>query len=296
MRAVVSLPGTAEPQVIETAAPAVRPDEVAIDVVAAGVNPVDQFVASGVGREVFGLEGSLGLGWNVVGRVAEVGADVRGIAVGTLVAGLDNRMTVPTRAQAERVVLSAHAVAPLPEGLDPIRAASVPLNSLTAAQALAILGEPAGRSLLVTGAAGAVGGYAVALASAAGWRVTGLARGTDRDFVSSAGGQLVTELTEAAYDAVLDTAVLGDAAVAAVVAGGHYVGVLPPARPDAQRGVSIDAVNVVPDGVLLAELLERSRTGELEVRVAGTASFDDAATIYAKVAGDSQRGRWVLLP
>jgi hypothetical protein len=66
----------------------------------------------------------------------------------------------------------ATAAALLPGGLDPVDAASVPLNALTAAQMLDRLGPPDGRTLLVTGAAGAVGGYAVALAAHAGWTVT----------------------------------------------------------------------------------------------------------------------------
>ena len=253
-------------------------------------------MAIGPARQAFGLEGTVGLGWDVVGRIAEVGTDVRGLAVGDVVAGLDTNLGAPTRAHAERVVLSADAVAPLPDGLDPVEAASVPLNSLTAAQALAILGEPAGRSLLITGAAGAVGGYAVALATKAGWQVSGLARPTDRDFVRESGGELVTEPADGHYDAVLDPAVLGDPAVAAVVDGGHYVGFIPSAPPAGQRGVTIGAVNVVPDAAQLAELLERSRTGELQVRVAGTAALEDASAVYAKAAGGGQRGRWLLLP
>lgn len=296
MRAVVSQPGTTEARVVEVAAPIAGAGEVAIDVIAAAANPIDHFVAIGPAREGFGLEGTVGLGWDVVGRVAEVGRDVQGLRVGDLVAGLDTNLGAPTRAHAERVVLTADAVAPLPDGLDPVAAASVPLNSLTALQALAILGEPAGRSLLVTGAAGAVGGYAVALASAAGWRVSGLARPTDRDFVHGTGGELVTELVEGRYDAVLDTAILGDPAVAAAADGGHYVGVIPSAPATSQRGITIGAVNVAPDAAQLAELLERSRSGELEVRVAGTAALEDAATVYAKVAGGGQRGRWLLVP
>jgi NADPH:quinone reductase-like Zn-dependent oxidoreductase len=296
MRAVVSNPGTTEAHVVDVEAPVAGPGQVAIDVVAAGVNPIDHFVSIGPAREGFGLEGTVGLGWDVVGRIAEVGAGVRGLTVGDLVAGIDNNLGAPTRTHAERVVLPVDAIAPLPDGLDPVRAASVPLNSLTAAQALAILGEPAGRSLLVTGAAGAVGGYAVALAAAAGWQVSGLARPSDRDFVREAGGELVTELVEGHYDAVLDPAVLGDPAVAAAVDGGHYVGVIPSAPATSQRGITVDAVLVVPDAAQLAQLLERSRTGELEVRVEGTAALEDAAAVYAKAAGGGQRGRWLLLP
>jgi NADPH:quinone reductase-like Zn-dependent oxidoreductase len=60
------------------------------------------------------------------------------------------------------------------------------------------------RSLLVTGGAGALGGYAIALAARSGWRVTALARDADADFVARAGAALVTELPGPAFDAVLD--------------------------------------------------------------------------------------------
>ena len=55
-------------------------------------------------------------------------------------------------------------------------------------------------------------------------------------------------------------------------------------------------MKVVRDGALLAELLDRSASGELAVRVAGTVPLDEAATAYAKVAGGGQRGRWLLIP
>jgi len=53
---------------------------------------------------------------------------------------------------------------------------------------------------------------------------------------------------------------------------------------------------LVRDASRLAELLDRSVTGELAVRVAGTAPLADAATVYAKVGSGGQRGRWLLVP
>jgi NADPH:quinone reductase-like Zn-dependent oxidoreductase len=115
---------------------------------------------------------------------------------------------------AEYLVVPASDVAPVPAGVDLLDAATVPLNSLTAAQLLALLGAPTGR-LLVTGAAGGVGGYAVALAARAGWAVTALARANDTGFLTRAGaGQVVTNLPEHPdFDAVLDAALLGEAAL-----------------------------------------------------------------------------------
>jgi NADPH2:quinone reductase len=109
--------------------------------------------------------------------VDAVGPGVDGFAVGDRVVGLSDRLEVPTAGQAEFVVL------------DPVEAATLPLNVLTAAQALDLLDLAAGQTLLVTGAAGAVGGFAVELAAARGLRVPALAGDGDEDLVRKLGAQ-----------------------------------------------------------------------------------------------------------
>lgn len=297
MRTLIARQDTTDPTVLEVAdlGPDLDARDVLIDVVASSVNPIDHFVASGNAHPVFGLPHQVGLGWDVVGRVRSVGADVEGLASGDLVAGLHDDLTASSRAHATQVVLPAAALALVPADLTPVDAATVPLNALTADQALRPLGSADGRSLLVTGAAGAVGGYAVALAAAAGWEVTGLARAEDEHWVRAAGAaHFVTSPEPAAYDVVLDAAVLDVAALASTRDGGDYVSVMPPALPEAERGVRVSAVSVRADGARLSELLARSAAGELEARVAGTAALEDAAVVYAKVAAGGQRGRWVL--
>jgi NADPH:quinone reductase-like Zn-dependent oxidoreductase len=297
MRTLIARQDTTEPTVLDVAdlGPEVDAGDVLIDVVASSVNPIDHFVASGNAHPVFGLPHQVGLGWDVVGRVRSVGTDVEGLAPGDLVAGLHDDLTASSRAHATQVVLPAAALALVPADLSPVDAATVPLNALTADQALRPLGAADGRSLLVTGAAGAVGGYAVALAAAAGWEVTGLARAEDERWVRAAGAaHFVTSPEPAAYDVVLDAAVLDVAALAAARDGGDYVSVMPPALPPAERGVRVSAVSVRADGARLSELLSRSAAGELEARVAGIAGLEDAAAVYAKVAAGGQRGRWVL--
>jgi len=297
MRTLIARQDTTETTVLEVAdlGPDLDAGDVLIDVVASSVNPIDHFVASGNAHPVFGLPHQVGLGWDVVGRVRAVGTDVEGLAPGDLVAGLHDDLTASSRAHATQVVLPVAALALVPADLSPVDAATVPLNALTADQALRPLGAADGRSLLVTGAAGAVGGYAVALAAAAGWEVTGLARAQDERWVRAAGAaHFVTSPEPAAYDVVFDAAVLDVAALAATRDGGDYVSVMPPALPAAERGVRVSAVSVRADGARLSGLLARSAAGELEARVAGTAALEDAAAAYAKVAAGGQRGRWVL--
>ncbi|MFG2004452.1 zinc-binding dehydrogenase [Spirillospora sp. NPDC048911] len=282
----------------EVAPPPLGPGDLRVRVTAASVDLIDTLVAGGPARAIFGLTGTVGLGLSLTGVVAEVGgAQVTGFSVGDPVAALHGDLTAPVRAHAEETVVPAAAAALLPRGLDPVDAASLPLNALTAAQLLDRLGPADGRTLLVTGAAGAVGGYAVALAAHAGWNVTGLARESDRDFVLRAGArELVTKLPGPSFDAVVDGAVLHAAALVSIRDGGAFAGVPAefPATPE--RGIEIGIVSVEPDGARLAELLGLAASGVLELRVAGRVPLTEAATAYGKVAGGGQRGRWLLVP
>ena len=295
--ALISRPGTTGPVLEEVDLPPLGPGDLRVEVIAAGVNPVDTWIAAGFGRDIFGLTGPVGLGWDLTGVVREVGPDVDSFRVGDVVAADLSNPAAAVGAQATETVVPASAAALLPEGLDPVSAASIPLNAITAAQAVALLGAAEGRTLLVTGAAGAVGGYAVPLARRAGWVVTGLAREGDRDFVIGAGADdLVTEVPSRAFDAVLDAAALQVGALAAVRDGGRFVGVVGGSPLPPERDVTTAAVASQADGALLAELLALHVDGTLAVRVAGTVPLAEAATAYDKVTGGGQRGRWLLVP
>jgi len=308
MRAVVvTNPGPAEAlRVIDVPTPVVGPGEVRIAVAAAAVNPVDIQTRAGVYHELGWVDQPehTGLGWDVAGTVSAVGADVTastptlqmGMRVAALVPGVDR----PLGAYADEVVVSPDAVAVVPDGLGLLKAATMPLNGLTALQALDILGDPAGRRLLVTGAAGAVGGYAVQLAAQRGWSVVALARETDRAFITRGGArQLVLtpeELGEGTVDAVFDPAALGDSAVQVLRDGGRYVGVIPYAVPKGQRGIHPEAVFVKPDAAALAQLLHQMAAGTLEARVHATVPLTGVGKAHHGVEAGGTRGRWVLVP
>lgn len=293
MIALRSLADSDVPVLEEVCDPTAGPTEVLIEMRAATINQADPFVLSGDAARAFGLPGEVGLGYDVAGVVVEVGERVSGLAPGDRVAGLHDDLSAPTRAQAQRVVLPASAVASVPEGLGDVEAATVPLNALTARQALDLLGEPAGRRLLVTGAAGGVGGHAIALAVRDGWQVLGLAREADREFVTAAGAERVTALPHRAVDAVIDAAALQEGALPALVNGGRFVGVLPPLPVVPERGIEVQSVLVRSDGQALRELLSLTASGHLPPRVAGTRPLTDAGAAYARFQ-QGGRGRWVL--
>ncbi|MGI5137926.1 MULTISPECIES: NADP-dependent oxidoreductase [unclassified Streptomyces] len=277
---------------VETPEPAAR--QVRIKVAAAALNPVDAGVRAGI----FGpADGRIGLGWDVAGTVDATG---EGTAwnVGDEVVALQYGMVKPLGTHADYVVVDADAVAKAPATVDSVLAATLPLNALTAAQALDLLDLGPGRSLLVTGAAGAVGGYAVQLAVRRGIEVTALARESDERFVRSLGaGRLVTGGADAgSFDAVLDAAVLGETALEWVRDGGAYMGVIPHAQPGPVRGIETAAIQVGADGARLAELVGLVEEGALTLRLAATFSLADAAKAHAWLAEGGVRGRVVLVP
>ncbi|MFF3414446.1 NADP-dependent oxidoreductase [Streptomyces sp. NPDC002698] len=296
MRAAVvtSFGGPEAVEIVEVALPEPGARQVRIKVAAAGVNPVDAGVRAGV----FGGAGKrLGLGWDVAGVVEAVGV-ASGWNVGDEVVALAYGIAKPLGTHADLVVVDADAVAAAPRSVDAAHAASLPLNALTAAQALDWLGLEPGASLLVTGAAGAVGGYAVQLAARLGVSVTALAREGDEELVRSLGAdRFVSDgVAPRSVDAVLDAAILGADALDWVWDGGAFMGVIPGAHPASVRGVRTGAVEVAADGARLAELVALVDEGALTTRVAGTYALDEAVKAHARLAEGGLRGRLVLVP
>ncbi|MER5423003.1 NADP-dependent oxidoreductase [Streptosporangium roseum] len=311
MRAVVvrSFGGSEVLKIEEVPAPGTGAGQVRIRVEAAGVNPVDVAVRTGLlveaglaeRREVHGV------GWDVAGVVEEIGAGVTGFAPGDRVIGLADRLDLPLGAYAEQIVLDADAVAPAPARATPEQAATLPLNGLTADQALDLAGLTTGQTLLVTGAAGGVGGYAVELAVTRGLRVVAVAGAGDEELVRSLGAEFfvprdaelssaVRELVPGGTHGAIDAAAIGTAALTAVRNGGSLVAVLGGAAPVPLRGTRVANVWIRADGARLAELARLADEGRLTLRVADALPLTEAAAAHERLTAGGLRGRLVLLP
>lgn len=272
------------------------PGQVRVRIAAAAVNPVDLGVVAGAFHDL-GLvhqPDHTGLGWDFAGTVTAAGPDVD-VPPGSRVAGFIDGFDRDVGAYAEQLVAPVGNIAPVPGGLDLLTAATVPLNGLAGAQLVDLLGDGAGRRLLVTGAAGAVGGYVLPLAQDRGWRVTGLARPGDEAFVRSSGADFITEPTPG-WDAVADGAVLQERSLALVRDGGDFVGVRPSAVPAEERGITVHVVVTKPDGARLAELLAATARGVLPARIHAVLPLTQVATAHREVAKGGIRGRYVLHP
>ncbi|WP_020120697.1 NADP-dependent oxidoreductase [Streptomyces canus] len=295
MRAAVvrTFGGPEAVEVVESELPEPGARQVRIKVAGAALNPVDLGVRTGF----FGGAGKqVGFGWDVAGTVDAVGVGTVW-SVGDEVVALHSGVAKTLGTHAEYVVVDTDAVAKAPVTVDAVHAATLPLNALTAAQALDLLELTEGQSLLVTGAAGAVGGFAVQLAARQGVSVTGLAREGDEEFVRSLGAaEFTTTVAAGTFDAVLDAAVLGEAVLERVRDGGAYVGVLPGAHPGSVRGVRTASVAVGADGARLAELAGLVDAGALTLRVAETYALDAVSKAHARLEEGGVRGRLVLVP
>ncbi|MER7732605.1 NADP-dependent oxidoreductase [Streptomyces erythrochromogenes] len=281
-------------ELAEVPVPVPGPGQVRIRVAAAGLNPVDAGVRAGI----FGGAGQrLGLGWDVAGEIEETGPEVTGWKRGDRVVGLHYGTVKPLGTHAEYAVLDTGAVAAAPANADDLAAAALPLAGLTAARAVAQLGLAPGASLLVTGAAGVVGGLAVQLAARAGLVVTALAGAGDEELVRALGAAAFVPRGGAPagpVDGVLDAAVLGAAALAQVRDGGVYVGLIPHHAPAAERGVRVEEQEVAADGELLARLVSLVEQGELTLRVAEAFPLAEAAKAHDRLATPGVRGRIIL--
>lgn len=301
MRAVAirSFGGPEVLEVSEVDRPEPGPGQVLVKIAAAHVHNVDTFIRQGylAGPDARDRAHS-GVGHDAAGTVAALGEGVTGFAVGDAVFGLHSPLDKPLGAYAEYAVFGAHELAHAPRSVDAVAASTVVTNGLTAVQGLRLLGLAEGDSLLVTGAAGGLGGLLVQLAASRGLKVTALAGADDEELVRglgagafvARGGELPSDV-----DGVLDAAGLGAAALAAVRDGGVLVRVLP-GEGSAERGVRDVYLQVEPDAADLAEVARLVDEGVLTPRVLATLPLAEAPEAHRRYAGGGLRGRLVLLP
>ncbi|HEY1640971.1 MAG TPA: NADP-dependent oxidoreductase [Streptosporangiaceae bacterium] len=312
MRAVIvrEFGGPEALEIAEVPVPEPGRGQVRITVAAAAVQPVDVATRAGamnaLGEGVLGSWPQTGIGWDVAGTVDAAGEGVTGFAAGDAVIGLRDRLDQPTGTYADQIVLDAADVALVPAGLDLTAAATLPLNGLTAVQGLDALGLTAGQTVLVTGAAGALGGYGVQLAALRGLRVIAAAGADDEDLVRGLGAEFfvprsahlataVRDLVPGGADAAFDAAVLGYPALDAVRGGGAFAAFVG-SGPAALRGIRVEAVHIRADGRALASLAALAGTGRISLRVAGSYPLEEAAQAQERLAKGGLRGRLVLVP
>jgi NADPH:quinone reductase-like Zn-dependent oxidoreductase len=229
-------------------------------------------------------------GHELAGVVTALGYGTTGLSVGQRVFGLADWYRDGTLA--EYVAIEARNVAPLPGDVDFAAGASLPISSLTAWQGLFQHGRlQAGLSVLVHGAAGAVGSMVTQLAREAGAYVIGTGRGADRQAALDFGAKEFVDLENdvledvGRVDLVFDVigGDIGKRSAGLIRAGGTLVSIVGPPEAWPADGLAVDFV-VESDRAQLKEIVQRVRDGRLRTNIGTVSTLDDAVAAFNPTA------------
>ncbi|HSV82117.1 MAG TPA: NADP-dependent oxidoreductase [Ramlibacter sp.] len=282
--------------------------EVVVRVAASPVNPTDILMRTGQQVSMMtGLNPPYIAGMEFAGHVDSVGNGVSGLAVGQPVIGVVNPRRPAGGAHTQFVCVPAESVATLDPPFNLVEAATVPMNSLTAQMAIDVLRLPRGSTLVVTGAAGVLGGYVIQLAKRAGLFVIADAKESDVPWLRSLGVDEIVPRGEAMYTAVrqhwpkgvdglVDTALLGTPVGALVRDGGIAVSVRkthPIQDPRLRQGY-VSVIEQMRNTAALQQLARLLQDGAFITRVEMRLPMTEAAQAHRITEKGGLRGRVVL--
>lgn len=282
------------------ARPAPQEGEVLVRVHAAGVNPIDWKVRQGLRKQFLPMQFPYIPGMEIAGVVEEVGVGVTTLQIGQAVYGRSK-----TGAYAEYAIAAEQMLAAKPHTVSFDEAATIPVGATTAWQGLFDTGKlEAGQRVLIQGAAGGVGLFAVQLASQRGAHVIATTSGANVEFVRSLGAEVVidyttTSLVEAAQDVdcVFDT--VGETletSLQVLKRGGILVALSgqPPAEQARARGVQVSATHTLIGSDLLGQLARLVDEGQLRPVIRDTFPLSQTGQAHALGQQGHGRGRIVL--
>ena len=279
--------------------------------VGATVNPTDTLFRSGRREVDPALEPPPWVpGQEVAGYVDTVGEGVTEWRVGDRVAAITRPAPGVRGGQSELALVWHDSIARVPAHVSLLAAATLPMNGLTALQSIELVGVQSGDTIVVSGAAGAVGGYVTPLARARGVRVIGMSAAADDALVRELGATVVVERGEGeqvvravraiapgGVDGVVDAALIGAPLLGTLRDGGRYVGLRGVQGISAERGIAVESAavaNWLHAGAKLQDLMRLVEAGELALRVARVFAPEEAAEAHRLLERGGIRGRIVL--
>jgi NADPH:quinone reductase-like Zn-dependent oxidoreductase len=288
--------------------PAPCAGQVVVKVAATSFNPVDAGIRGGYLSDVYAITFPHVPGIDVAGTIADIGEGVQGWDVGEAVVGM-----LPldaAGAAAEYVVAPADALTAAPKSVPLADSAALPAVGLTAWQALfEVATLKAGQTILINGAGGAVGGYAVQLAKQTGAVVTATASPRSADRLRHHSADRVIEYIDytaeplvegAPFDVVLNLVSTSpeetEALVDLVADGGIHVGTMVSGRDIPERRVRTQRVFVRSDAAALADLVSRVDAGALSIDVADRRPLTDTAAVHDDSDANRLPGKTILVP
>lgn len=304
--AITAFGGPDRLTLMDLPAPTCGPDQVVIHVQAAGVGLWDVKARQG-SLTLEGQQFPLILGWESAGIIEQVGTAVTGLNVGDRVICTTYQVNVGHYAQ--YVAVPAHLVAPAPSSLDALHAAALPINGLTAYQAIyEVLKMQRGETLLITGAAGGTGTLAVQLAAHLGVHVIVTARSNNHPYLQQLGANELIDYAQTDFasavlaahpkgiDAVLDC-VGGETAARSLKAvrdGGRFVTIVDLEQVTPTRHIDTQLLYYRPDGQQLAELTKLVDAGQLTVHLDQVFPLAQASQAHERLETRHHQGKIVL--
>jgi NADPH:quinone reductase-like Zn-dependent oxidoreductase len=284
--------------------PEPKEDQILVRVIAAGVNPVDGMIRSGMfaknGKRAFPII----LGGDIAGVIEKVGSKVTKFKAGDPVfayVSLDN-----SGGYAQYALVTEREAALKPKSLTYVDAAAVPIVALTAWQALVDTAKlSAGQTVLIHGGSGGVGSFAIQIAKARGAKVIATASTANQGLLKELGADVAIDYTKQKFedvakdvDVVLDS--VGKDTLArsygVVKKGGFIVSIV--ARLDHseldKHGIHGATLSVDPNSDELAEIGKLIDQGKIKVIVSQTSPLSEAKTAQEQVATGHTRGKVVL--
>jgi NADPH:quinone reductase-like Zn-dependent oxidoreductase len=291
--------------------PVVTAGTVLVRVTAAALNAIDNLIAVGMLGQRWPRTYPVILGRDAAGVVAAVGPGVTHVAVGDEVVGTVP-LTPPIQAGtlAEYALMPACSVAVKPAGLDFVTAAAIPFAGAVATAAVEAVDPRPGQTVLVNGASGGVGSYAIQLLAARGAAVLATGTTDDADRLRRLGAGTVVEYTAApvaeqvrwshpyGVDALVDLVAITARTLPldAVTRGGVVASTLGAADEDALAAAGVTGTNVTAEvtGKLIARLADQAAAGDLAVDVTAVLPLERATDGLRTLARGRARGKIVV--
>jgi NADPH:quinone reductase-like Zn-dependent oxidoreductase len=283
--------------------PTIARDEILVKIKSTAVNHLDLVKASGTARQILPIDLPWIPGHEFSGVVEQIGSDVKAYAIGDPVFAANETGGAYT----EYVAVKRALIAKKPSRLSFEEAASVPVAAQTAWQGIFTHGHlENGQTILIHGGAGAVGAYAVQLASHAGATVIATASGHDEAYVKSIGASRVIDYREAQFEKVLQEKVDvvfdligGDTQMRSFLVlkeGGHLVSAVQPVSQEetARHRVSGEMMRLAPSGDVLGKIARLLEEGTIQPDVATVYALEDAAQAWKDIAGKLPRVHGML--
>jgi NADPH:quinone reductase-like Zn-dependent oxidoreductase len=283
--------------------PTIGPTQVLVKVHAASVNPIDYKLASGMMRDLVKLTFPWMPGGDFSGVVGSYGSKVTGIKKGDAVFG----NSPGGGAYSQHIAASADLITAKPTTLDHFQAASVPLAAQTAWQGLFDHGElKAGQRVLIHGAAGGVGTFAVQLAHWKGAEVFATSISADMEYLSDLGADEVinykaVHFEDAAKDMDLVFDLIGGdtqtRSFTVLKPGGRLISTVEPPSPEeaGKKNIFAMVMRMQPTAKRLAILADLLDKGKIKTIVDKTFALSQAADAWRHIVKSHSRGKIVLV-